>query len=81
MDNNNHPHANFAVSVFSNLTFTREILKPLLPIEVSKRIDWKTIKLTNSSFVDARHIVPGNDIIFIVSKKRAPLSALFKRKS
>ncbi|MBW7857816.1 MAG: Rpn family recombination-promoting nuclease/putative transposase [Leptonema sp. (in: Bacteria)] len=57
-DNNNNiiPHANFAASVFSNLTYARQILKPLLPIEVSKNIDWKTLKLTNSSFVDAPHL-------------------------
>ncbi|MBW7858207.1 MAG: Rpn family recombination-promoting nuclease/putative transposase [Leptonema sp. (in: Bacteria)] len=56
MNNNNHPHANFAASVFSNLTYTRQILKPLLPIKVSKNIDWKTLKLTDGSFVDAPHL-------------------------
>ncbi len=81
---NKHPHANFAASIFGNLQYARGILKPLLPPEVSKNINWKTLKRTDSSFVDEKLKDFHSDLLFTAKNTKGDnmqLYILFEHKS
>ncbi|MCG8339710.1 MAG: Rpn family recombination-promoting nuclease/putative transposase [Cytophagales bacterium] len=46
------PHDRFARAALSDVTVASDFLRAYLPKEVTKRIDFKTLALTNGSFID-----------------------------
>jgi len=60
----NHPHASFAESVLKDAATSAEILQKLLPADVAKSIDWKTLSPQDNSFVDESLRNLYSDILF-----------------
>ena len=72
-DSLHQPHDKLVKSTFSDLDNARAFLKPHLPEEISRRIDWSTLQLVSGSFIDPEFSATASDLLYAVRIDQTPV--------